>query len=299
MDDKKCTQSAGKSIKKPMKKPFKTPFHPQIPTNPANSFKHIIAVMSGKGGVGKSTVAANLAMALQAKGYKTGILDADVIGPSIPRVLGCEKGKLMMYAHGLAPYQMSNGLKVVSLNLMLEDEEKPVIWRGPIVTNTVKQFYTDIIWENLDYLVLDMPPGTSDVSLTVLQSLPVDGVVMVTIPQDMVSMIVSKAINMTKKLNVPLLGLVNNMSYMICPHCDEKIELFKTNQSSLDKYQVAMLAELPMKPDYATVTGNDAGFDQIFGRMADQIVEQLDNLVDKGNPAMDDSGLSHDDHQKG
>ena len=211
------------NIQKRKVTPRPVSFQNYITANPANHFKKIIAVMSGKGGVGKSTVSANLAMTLQEKGFKVGIMDADLVGPSIPRLLGIEKEAMMMTQEGLKPVSLNNGLKVVSINLMMDKEDKPLIWRGPLITNTIKQFYTDIIWGELDYLVIDLPPGTSDVSMTIMQSIPVDGIVMVAIPQDMVSMIVSKAVGMAKNLGVSVIGLVENMSYVQCPNCEEKI----------------------------------------------------------------------------
>ena len=219
------------------------------------NIKHVIGVMSGKGGVGKSTVAANLGVALMEMGYKVGILDADITGPSIPRILGLENERALMYPEGLRAIEAPNGIKAMSLNFLIEEEKKPVIWRGPIITNTVKQFYQEVIWGDLDFLLIDMPPGTGDVTLTVMQSLPLDGVVMVSLPQDMVSMIVSKAIDMSRQLGVNVLGVVENMSYMSCPHCDEKIRVFKTDgiANFLSEQQVELLCELPIVQDVATI----------------------------------------------
>ena len=249
-----------------------------IGTNSMNTIHHVIGVMSGKGGVGKSTIAANLALALNEQGYKVGIMDADITGTSIPRILGIEEERALMYPEGLRAVTMDNGLKVMSLNLLIEEEKNPVIWRGPIITNTVKQFYQDVIWEELDYLIIDMPPGTGDVSLTVLQSLPIDGMVMVSIPQDMVSMIVSKAINMTKQLGVKVFGVVENMSYMTCPCCDEKIRVFRseTVNDFLEDQEVDLLAELPIRADMTHINTVDTEVKDIFKDLSDKITDQID-----------------------
>ena len=200
------------------------------PSNANTDIKKVIGVASGKGGVGKSFVTSALAVLLARKGYKVGIMDADVTGPSIPRAFG---------------------LKAVSLNLLTDDEESPVIWRGPVISGLVRQFWTDVDWGTLDVLLIDMPPGTGDVPLTVFQSLPVDGIVMVSTPQDLVSMIVSKARNMASMMNVPVLGLVENMSYIICPHCGEKMSLFGSDdvlEESTKKAGLDILDKLPMDP---------------------------------------------------
>ena len=262
--------------KKPVT-PHPVSFQNYITGNPANYFKKIIAVMSGKGGVGKSTVSANLAMTLQEAGYKTGILDADLIGPSIPRLLGIEKEAMMMTRDGLQPAALANGLKVVSINLMIDKEDKPLIWRGPLITNTIKQFYTDIIWGELDYLVIDLPPGTSDVSMTIMQSIPVDGIIMVGVPQDMVSMIVAKAVGMAKNLGVPVLGLVENMSYLQCPHCQEKVYIYRSEElpQFLAKKNLEILVELPIKPQFSTVYQRDEELSALFSELADKVRERL------------------------
>lgn len=258
--------------------PHPVSFQNYITSNPANHFKKIIAVMSGKGGVGKSTVSANLAMTLQEKGHKVGIMDADLVGPSIPRLLGIEKEAMMMTQIGLQPVCLDNGLKVVSINLMMDKEDKPLIWRGPLITNTIKQFYTDIIWGELDYLLIDLPPGTSDVSMTIMQSIPVDGIIMVAVPQDMVSMIVAKAVGMAQNLNVPVIGLVENMSYVQCPHCDEKIYIYQSEelQQFLERKKLEVLLELPMKPNFATVHHRDDELTDLFKTLADQVVVKVE-----------------------
>lgn len=246
-------------------------------TNSMNKIKHIIGVMSGKGGVGKSTIAANLALSLNEQGYKVGIMDADITGPSIPRILGIEEKRALMFPEGLRPVEMTNGLKVMSLNLLIEEEKTPVIWRGPIITNTVKQFYQDVIWDELDYLIIDMPPGTGDVTLTVMQSMPIDGMVMVSIPQDMVSMIVSKAISMTKQLGVKVFGVVENMSYMTCPCCDQKIKVF--NSETVDEFlldqEVDLLAELPIKGEMTHINTIEADVKEIFNDLSGKVIDKI------------------------
>ncbi len=211
--------------------------------------KNVIAVVSGKGGVGKSLVTSLLASRMQKDGYKTGILDADITGPSIPKMFGLKEilkgdGKYMF------PAQAKNGTKVVSLNLLLEDEEEPVIWRGPIISNIVRQFWEETNWGELDYLFVDMPPGTGDVALTVFQTLPIKGIVVVTSAQELVSMIVQKALNMALKMNIPILGLVENFSYATCPKCDEKIYLFGQGKTELaaEKNNLKVLENIPIDP---------------------------------------------------
>ncbi|MFQ7120184.1 MAG: Mrp/NBP35 family ATP-binding protein [Intestinibacter sp.] len=225
--------------------------------NPLNKIKKIIGIMSGKGGVGKSTVSALIARNLAKQGYKVGVLDADITGPSIPRLLGVKDAKAMGAPNNcIYPVQSADGIKVMSLNLLLEDENQPVIWRGAMISNTVKQFYTDVIWGELDYLLIDMPPGTGDVALTVMQSIPINGIVMVSVPQDMVSMIVAKAVNMVKKLNIEIIGLVENMSYIVCPDCGKKIQIFNGSDTTklLDDLQLNLLGTLPMNAGLGNVS---------------------------------------------
>ncbi len=219
-----------------------------------NNIKKIIGVVSGKGGVGKSTVTSLLAINLAKKGYKVGILDADVTGPSIPKAFGLHEqvvgnGTLMF------PPLSKLGIKIISINLLIDDPTKPVLWRGPIIGGAVTQFYTDVLWEDLDFLLIDMPPGTGDVALTVFQSLPVDDVVIVSTPQDLVSMIVGKAVNMCKMMNIPMLGLVENMSYMTCPCCGEQLHPFGASklEEVAAEYDLAPLDMLPIQPDVANL----------------------------------------------
>lgn len=220
--------------------------------------KYIIGVISGKGGVGKSTVTGILATELKKNGYRVGVLDADITGPSMPRFFGINAERANMYPKGesseeviFEPVETKSGIKVISLNLFTDEEDQPVIWRGPIITGVLTQMYRDTKWGELDYLLIDMPPGTGDVALTIMQSIPVSGMIVVSTPQDMVSMIVKKVINMSHKLNINILGAVENMSYIICSKCKEKIRLFsKTSADKQAEYLgVPLLAELPVNPD--------------------------------------------------
>lgn len=208
----------------------------------------IIGVMSGKGGVGKSSVSVLLAQALRAEGYQVGLLDADITGPSIPRLMGLSEERAFSDGERMIPVIHKSGIKTMSLNYLIQNEEDPVIWRGPIIANMVEQFLNEVSWGELDYLLVDMPPGTGDVALTVLQSYPMDGLVMVTLPQDMVSMIVSKAVNMAQKLQVPILGVIENMSHMVCPDCGKKIFLYDNEEEKdyFSTYGIQKLGALPM-----------------------------------------------------
>ncbi len=225
-----------------------------------SSIGHTVAVMSGKGGVGKSLVTSMLAVALAKKGYHVGILDADITGPSIPKAFGIKAVEGFDGDEtGLIPPKSEGGIDVVSLNLLLPDETSPVIWRGPVIAGTVKQFYTDFIWEDVDYLLIDCPPGTGDVPLTVLQSLKLDGAVIVSSPQELVAMIVSKAAHMADMMNVPVLGLVENMSYVKCPDCGKEIAVFGESHIGevAEKFGYPVLARIPLDPAIAALV--DAG----------------------------------------
>ncbi|MBQ8331810.1 MAG: Mrp/NBP35 family ATP-binding protein [Clostridia bacterium] len=214
-----------------------------------SSVKHIIAVVSGKGGVGKSLVTSMLAVNMQRLGYKTAILDADITGPSIPKAFGLKK-TVEGDDHGMIPPSTTSGIDIMSVNLMLEDETRPVIWRGPVIAGAVKQFWTDTIWHDIDYMFIDCPPGTGDVPLTIFQSIPIDGVVIVSSPQELVSMIVAKAANMAQMMNIPVYGLIENMSYVKCPDCGKEIKVF--GESHIDeiaeKFGYDLLARIPMDP---------------------------------------------------
>lgn len=224
------------------------------PLNPASTVKKVIGVVSGKGGVGKSLVTTMMAVRMKARGYKTAILDADITGPSIPKAFGLSDAGVGMTPEGLMiPAITNTGIEVMSANLLLDNETDPVIWRGPVIAGTVKQFWQEVLWEDVDYMFVDMPPGTGDVPLTVFQSLPVDGIIIVTSPQELVSMIVAKAVNMAKKMNVPILGLIENMSYLNCPDCGKKIAVF--GESHIDEvaesHGLDVLAKIPIDPQIA------------------------------------------------
>lgn len=231
--------------------------------NPASSVKKVIGIVSGKGGVGKSLVTSLLAVKMNSKGHRTAILDADITGPSIPKAFGIDGDLGMTEINGTAlmvPASSSTGIQIISANLLLPDATDPVIWRGPVIAGAVKQFWTDTLWENVDYMFVDMPPGTGDVPLTVFQSLPVDGIVIVTSPQELVSMIVGKAVKMAQKMDIPILGIVENMSYLECPDCGKKISVF--GESHIDEvaagYGIDVLAKIPIQPKTAQMVDEGA-----------------------------------------
>ncbi len=228
---------------------------PQSLLEPANSLSHIkkvIGVVSGKGGVGKSMVTSSLAVMMQRRGFTTAILDADITGPSIPKMFGIT-GRAQGTELGIDPRLTSTGIEVMSVNLLLEHTDDPVVWRGPVIAGTVKQFWSDVVWGEVDYMFIDMPPGTGDVPLTVFQSIPVDGIVIVTSPQDLVSMIVKKACKMAKLMNVPVVGIVENMSYLVCPDCGKQIDIF--GKSKLEEIAaetgLKVLGRMPIDPTLA------------------------------------------------
>lgn len=214
----------------------------------------VIAVVSGKGGVGKSLVTGLCAVTSERLGYRTAVLDADVTGPSVPKMFGI-RDKAMGSELGIFPVQSRGGVRVMSLNLLLDDETSPVVWRGPVISGAVKQFWTDVIWDDVDYMFIDMPPGTGDVPLTVFQSIPVDGIIIVTSPQELVSMIVEKAVNMAKMMNIPVLGLVENMSYFTCPDCGKKLHVFGEShfEETAKKFGIEALMQLPIAPEVAAL----------------------------------------------
>ncbi|MHB1404079.1 MAG: Mrp/NBP35 family ATP-binding protein [Desulfitobacteriaceae bacterium] len=245
----------------------------------ASDIKKLIAVMSGKGGVGKSSVTGMLAASLKKQGYKVGILDADITGPSVPKIFGITE-KAMVNQVGVTPPQSKGGIKVMSLNLMLENEDDPVIWRGSIITQLVQQFWTDVVWGELDYLLVDMPPGTGDVPITVFQSLPVSGIVVVSSPQQLAGMIVRKAINMAKKYDARIYGLIENMAYVDCPDCHTRLEIFGKPQGEeqAQKSKIPFLGQLPLDPQLAALSDagrieeyQSQGFAKIAARLADEI----------------------------
>lgn len=238
--------------------------------------KKVIGIVSGKGGVGKSLVTSLLAVTMNRRGLKTAILDADITGPSIPKVFGI-KEKAKGNEMGIFPAISSSGIEIMSVNLLLEDASDPVVWRGPVIAGTVKQFWSDVIWNEVDYMFVDMPPGTGDVPLTVFQSLPVDGIIIVTSPQELVSMIVGKAVKMAKMMNVPILGLVENMSYFVCPDCDKEYQIFGEShiEEVADKYGISTYTKLPINPKLAAAC--DKGMIELFeGDWLEKIADVLE-----------------------
>ena len=242
------------------------------PMNKNSNIKKVIGIVSGKGGVGKSLVSCLLASRCQRAGLKVGILDADITGPSVPKSFGITS-RAMQDETGLLPTVTKTGVKMMSINFLLEDVNSPVVWRGPVISGVIEQFWTDVNWGELDYLFVDMPPGTGDVALTVFQSLPVDGIVIVSTPQDLVKMIVNKAFNMARLMNVPVLGLVENMSYYECPDCKKKLNIFGESQidATAAELGVPVLAKLPINPDVARLVDE--------GRVEDIDCPELDEFV--------------------
>lgn len=243
-----------------------------IQLNDKSSVKKIIGVVSGKGGVGKSFVTSMLASSMARKGYRVAVLDGDITGPSQTKAFGITD-KAYGYDNYIYPYVTKNGIQVISTNMILDTDDTPVIWRGPMVANILKQFYTDVVWDNVDYMFVDMPPGTSDVPLTAFQSFPLDGIVVVTSPQDLVSMVVEKAINMAKNMGIHVIGLIENMSYVECPNCDEKIEIFGKShiQEVSDKYNLPVLAKIPMRQAVAKSADE--------GTMEDLVVPEIEEAI--------------------
>ena len=235
----------------------------KVNAHPLSNIKKVIAVVSGKGGVGKSLVTSLLAVNMNRAGKHSAILDADITGPSIPKLFGIHE-KALGNEDGILPCKSKTGIDVMSINLLLENDTDPVVWRGPVIAGTVKQFYTDVIWRDVDFMFVDMPPGTGDIPLTVFQSLPIAGIVVVTSPQDLVSMIVEKAVNMARMMNIPVLGIVENMSYYECPHCGERSEIF--GRSHIDetahRFNIPAAARLPINPKLAAAS--DAGLIEIY-----------------------------------
>lgn len=245
------------------------------PMNKYSDIKKVIGVVSGKGGVGKSLVSCLLASKCAKAGLKVGILDADITGPSVPKSFGITE-RAMQDDECLLPAVTSDGIKLMSINLLLEDVNSPVVWRGPVISGVIEQFWSDVRWGELDYLFVDMPPGTGDVALTVFQSLPIDGIVIVSTPQDLVKMIVNKAYNMAKMMNVPVLGLVENMSYYICPNCNKKINIFGESkiEETAGELGVPVLAKLPINPEINKLV--DAGkISEVEAKELDDFVELL------------------------
>ncbi len=269
------TCSANCSSRQPSKEDFLEKL------NDLSSVRKVIGVVSGKGGVGKSLVTSLLAVTFTRRGFRTAILDADVTGPSIPKAFGIKEK-----AHGteqyIIPAVTKTGIQMISVNLLLENETDPVVWRGPVIAGTVKQFWTDVIWKDVDYMFVDMPPGTGDVPLTVFQSLPLDGIVIVTSPQELVSMIVSKAVNMAKLMDIPILGIVENMSYVECPDCGRRISVFGESKTDAvaAEYGMKVLAKLPLDP---VLAGNcDNGLIELFeGDWMESAADDIEKAVEK------------------
>ena len=245
------------------------------PMNAASNVKKVIGVVSGKGGVGKSMVTASLANMMAEKGYRVGILDADITGPSIPKMYGLH-GPAQADDNGIYPPLAENDIKVMSINLLMPDEEAPVIWRGPVISGMVKQFWTDVVWDKIDYLFVDMPPGTGDVPLTVFQSLPVDGIVIVSSPQDLVKMIVKKAYNMAEMMKIPVLGIVENYSYVKCPDCGKELKIFGEShiEEIAAELNVPVVGKMPIDMEYASKADSGA-FDQIDNEYITKAVEVM------------------------
>ena len=249
--------------------------------NRYSTVKKVIGVVSGKGGVGKSIVTSLLAVMFARKGYDTAVLDADITGPSIPKAFGLTE-KALGSEKGILPAVTASGIKIMSINLLLENDTDPVIWRGPVLAGTVKQFWTDVCWGNVDYMFVDMPPGTGDVPLTVFQSLPLDGIIIVTSPQDLVSMIVEKAVKMAQLMNVPILGVVENMSYFVCPDCKKKHYPFGESklENIANEYSLDILARLPIDPQNAKAC--DSGkVESILNPDAENAADKLENIIGK------------------
>ena len=256
-----CASREQESFKKPLRE--------------GASVKKVIAVVSGKGGVGKSLVTSLLASEMQRRGHNCAVLDADITGPSIPKSFGITE-----HATGtdeyIIPVSTYTGLQIMSINLILQDEREPVVWRGPVIAGAVTQFWTDVLWQDVDYMFVDMPPGTGDVALNVFQSLPVDGVIIVASPQDLVSMVVQKAVKMAQMMNIPIVGLVENMSYVQCPDCGKKLYIFgegKTEEAA-KAYHIPLLAKMPIDPALAKLT-DDGCIEQFEGHWLDGVVETI------------------------
>ena len=244
-----------------------------------SNIKKVIGVVSGKGGVGKSLVTSLMAVTMNRRGFHSAILDADITGPSIPKAFGI-KEKAQGNEMGLFPVKSKTGIDVMSINLLLGDETDPVVWRGPVIAGTVKQFWSDVIWNDVDYMFVDMPPGTGDVPLTVFQSLPVDGIIIVTSPQELVSMIVGKAVKMAEMMNVPILGLVENMSYFVCPDCNKQYQIFGEShiEKIAEKHSIKTIAQLPINPKLAAAC--DKGMIELFdGDWLDKLADVLEQEI--------------------
>ena len=244
-----------------------------------SNIKNVIVVMSGKGGVGKSSFASMIAITLNKKGYKVGILDGDITGPSIPKLFGLH-GNPEMTEFGAYPLKSTNGISVMSMNLLLPNDEEPVVWRGPIISGVIKQFWEEVVWGELDYLVVDLPPGTGDAQLTILQNLPVNGVYMVTSPQDLANMIVRKGMKMVNMMDIPVLGIAENMSYLSCPDCGKKIQLFGESNiaQTCSNYKVPLIGKFPLDPQL-TQLGDAGRIEEYDGEVLQIMMENLADFL--------------------
>ena len=248
--------------------------------SPESSVKKVIGVVSGKGGVGKSLVTSLMACRMRAENFRVGILDADITGPSIPKAFGVhDQIRVTPDGRLLVPAETATGIQIISSNMILDHETDPVIWRGPVIAGAVKQFWSETYWENIDYMFVDMPPGTGDVPLTVFQSLPVDGIIIVTSPQELVSMIVTKAVNMAKKMNIPIIGLVENMSYLECPDCGKKISVFGEShvEEVAKENEIPVLAKIPIRPEI-TKSVDEGTVEYVKAEFLDAAVEAIKKL---------------------
>jgi len=248
------------------------------PTNELNTIKKVIGVVSGKGGVGKSMVSASLATLMKRKGYEVGLMDADITGPSIPKMFGVT-GNAESCDGGILPKITHSGIKMMSINLLMQDPESPVVWRGPVIAGAVKQFWSDVIWGETDFLFIDCPPGTGDVPLTVFQSIPLDGIIIVTSPQDLVSLIVKKAYNMAKLMNIPVLGIVENMSYVKCPDCGKEFRIFGNSetQSVADELGIPLLDKMPIDTTLAALA-DEGHIERLNTNYLDNTADLIENL---------------------
>ena len=249
-----------------------------VKPHPLSSVDKVIGIVSGKGGVGKSLVTSLLAVEMQKQGHSSAILDADITGPSIPKAFGIKK-MVMTNEQGITPFTSKSGIDIMSINLLLEDPTDPIIWRGPAIANVVKQFWSEVIWSGIEYMFVDMPPGTGDVPLTVFQSLPLNGIIIVTSPQELVSMIVEKAINMAEQMNIPIIGIVENMSYLSCPDCGKKIEVFGKSkvEEVAAKYGLKVLGKIPLEPSIAALcdAGEIESYNKDWLKEAIKVIKEL------------------------
>ncbi|BCS80339.1 Mrp/NBP35 family ATP-binding protein [Anaerocellum diazotrophicum] len=254
-----------------------------IPKNEFTDVKKMYAIVSGKGGVGKSLVTSLLAVGLRREGYEVGILDADITGPSIPKMFGVSGAKIESDSKAIYPVRTHNDIKIMSMNLLLNKEDAPVIWRGPLIAKTIEQFWTEVGWGVLDYLFIDMPPGTGDVALTVFQSLPIDGIIIVTSPQDLVSLIVKKAYNMAKQMDISIIGIIENMSYVICPHCGKEFDIFGKSklEDVAEQLDLRILGRIPIDTELTKLC-DEGGIEKARNLYLDSCIEVLKRDVVEG-----------------